>query len=470
MVIPGRRVIGQYLWVEEIDDFISTHLSDAEWAKAFFDLLNDPVMVTDGEGNIIMANEAFIKMRGITKAELLGCNVRNFSPPSKICEVLRTKKAVFGLSQRQDGRQYMVEIRPVMRDDTLLGTIMMAKDISVIDRVGYTEPSDLEPDESLHRFDSIVGESRLMAQLKAKASVIATTDLPVLITGETGTGKDLLARAIHEISPRSGGAFVAVNCSAFPEGLIDSELFGYEDGSFTGSRRGGKAGLIESADGGTLFLDEIGDMPLEFQPRLLRVIEDGVLRRVGSVTERRLNIRLIAATNRSIEDLCRQGKFRSDLFYRLSVAELQVPPLRDRKEDIPSLIAHFTSEFREKAGRTVTVSPCALAVLQSYAWPGNVRELRSVVLSSAYQCRAGMIRKIDLPARIVARISAAGFLSRRSLLLSYLREHRMITNREYCKLTNVDRTTAFRDLSQLVDQRVLRASGQGRSRAYSLAD
>jgi DNA-binding NtrC family response regulator len=200
-----------------------------------------------------------------------------------------------------------------------------------------------------------------------------------VVTGETGTGKELVARALHERSPRSGGPYVAVNCSAIAEELLESELFGHEKGAFTGAVRTHK-GRFERADGGTLFLDEIGDMPLHTQSRLLRALEEGRIERVGAEAERKVDVRVVAATNVPLEQAVGQGRFRADLYHRLNVLRIHVPPLRERPEDIPALVDHFLQVFSRKYGRRIErLTAEALALLQAYLWPGNVRELRNVL-------------------------------------------------------------------------------------------
>lgn len=219
-------------------------------------------------------------------------------------------------------------------------------------------------------------QSQALQETLDMAAEVAREETSVLIRGESGTGKELLAKYIHEVSPRSAGHFVPVNCAAIPQGLIESELFGHEKGSFTGADKR-KIGKFEFSTGGTLFLDEIGDMPLEAQSKLLRVIQEKKIQRVGGKQELSVDPRIVCATNQSLEDLVRQGEFRSDLFYRINVFPLQVPALRDRTEDIPVLVKHFMQKFSSEA--QTQISEAALEILQKYSWPGNVRELANVI-------------------------------------------------------------------------------------------
>jgi DNA-binding NtrC family response regulator len=224
----------------------------------------------------------------------------------------------------------------------------------------------------------LVGDAPCMAALRELVARVAATDRPVLVQGETGTGKELVARAIHAGSPRRGGPFVPVNCGAIQEGLLESELFGHERGAFTGADRA-REGLFEVADGGTLFLDEIGEMAPALQVKLLRVLEDGEVRRVGSNRSRRVDARLVTATHRDLRAALASGAFREDLFYRISLLPVEVPPLRERPEDVPALVDLFLARSRAGRDGPLSVTPRALAALRAYRWPGNVRELRNIV-------------------------------------------------------------------------------------------
>src|SRR5882757_7062525 len=236
-------------------------------------------------------------------------------------------------------------------------------------------------------FEDIVGESAALQDVLDLVRTVAPTCSTALIEGETGTGKELIARAIHEHSTRRDGRFVKLNCAAIPLGLLESELFGHERGAFTGAVAR-KVGRFETADRGTLFLDEIGDIPLELQAKLLRVLQEGEFERLGSTQTQRVNVRLVAATNRDLTDMVSKKQFRNDLYYRLSVFPIAVPPLRDRLEDIPLLVEHFVKTFSEQMGKQIHEVPAeVMEALVSHSWPGNIRELqnfieRSVILSS----------------------------------------------------------------------------------------
>ncbi len=233
--------------------------------------------------------------------------------------------------------------------------------------------------ETAHNFEEIVGTSSAIKKVLQAVEKVAATDATVLVAGETGTGKELIARAIHHLSNRKDGVLVKVNCAAIPAGLIESELFGHEKGAFTGALAR-KIGRFELADKGTILLDEVGEIPLELQTKLLRVLQEGEFERLGSTKTLKVNVRVIAATNRDLEKEVREGRFRSDLCYRLKVFPIALPPLRDRQQDIPLLAAYFVKKFSAAMGKTVeSVSAAAMEALKSHPWPGNIRELEHVI-------------------------------------------------------------------------------------------
>ena len=229
------------------------------------------------------------------------------------------------------------------------------------------------------RFAQIIGRSAAPERTLDQVLRVAPTDSTVLLQGETGTGKELIARAIHQIGARCGRAFVKVNCAAIPMDLLESELFGHEKGAFTGAITS-KGGRFELADRGTLFLDEVGDIPLPLQPKLLRVLQEQEFERLGSTRTQRVDVRLVAATHRDLADMVERGSFRMDLYYRLNVFPIELPALRERLEDVPALVRHFVEHFSRKMGKGIhTIPPATLAAFEAYPWPGNVRELQNIV-------------------------------------------------------------------------------------------
>ncbi|HEU0301081.1 MAG TPA: sigma-54 dependent transcriptional regulator [Longimicrobium sp.] len=255
-------------------------------------------------------------------------------------------------------------------------------------------------------FEGMVAESPGMRAVVQAVERVAPAPSTVLVTGETGSGKELVARAIHARSPRAGRLFVALNCAAIPAELLEAELFGVTKGAFTGATAD-RPGKFELADGGTLFLDEIGDMPLAMQAKLLRALQEGSIERLGSNTVRRVDVRIVAATHRDLERRVREGAFRADLFYRLNVFPIHLPPLRERRDDVAPIAARAVERFARRLGRRVRISPEALAALQEYDWPGNVRELQNVLERAVLLARGGVIEVLDLPAPAPARPAGA---------------------------------------------------------------
>jgi PAS domain S-box-containing protein len=389
----------------------------------------DAIFVSDELGKIVDANQLACDSLGYSRAELLQMFIWQLNPErwtpatvGKVMHELAPGKAhtYNSYHQRKDGSLLAVEIRvgkfraggrwlylDLARDVTerrqaqaalqeanekleqrvavrtaelqaALAELEQLKNRLQAENVYLQEEIKLE-----HNFEEIITQSESMRKELLKIEQVAGTDATVLIFGETGTGKELIARAVHNLSLRKARPLVKVNCAALPATLIESELFGHERGAFTGAFNR-KAGRFELADGGTIFLDEIGDMPWDLQAKLLRVLQEGEFERVGGVQSLQVNVRVIAATNVDLADTVRQGKFREDLFYRLNVFPLEIPPLRSRREDIPLLCAHFVRKYSAKLGKSIdTIPQEALAALQTYTWPGNIRELENVIERAA---------------------------------------------------------------------------------------
>ena len=278
----------------------------------------------------------------------------------------------------------LTDISPVESFD---GDFLLADVIPSSNRL--EEMCAKEEMSSIAGFEGIVGQSSALREVRQQVEMVAGTDSTVMLLGETGTGKELIARAIHARSERKSRALVKVNCAAIPGGLLESELFGHERGAFTGAITQ-KIGRFELADQGSLFLDEIGDIPLELQPKLLRVLQEREFERLGSTVTRKVNLRVVAATHRNLEDMIQEKQFRSDLYYRLSVFPIYIPPLRERPDDIPLLVRHFVQEFSRRMNKTVAeLSPKTMDALTHYSWPGNIRELQNVIERSVVLYQKG---------------------------------------------------------------------------------
>ena len=347
----------------------------------------DAISVVDEKGYGILINPAYTRITGLTEADVLNkhCTVDIAEGESMHMKVLQTRKPVRGVSMKvgPNKRAVVVNVAPIIIDGELKGSVGIIQDISEIRKL--TE--ELEHAKSLIRrmtakytFEDIIGASELINAAIDQAKHAADTPATVLLRGESGTGKELFAHAIHHASNRRKGPFVRVNCAAIAESLLESELFGYEPGAFTGANKGGKKGYFEEADGGTIFLDEIGDVNLGLQAKLLRVLQEKELVRVGGTKQVPINVRVIGATNSNLEQQIIEGTFREDLYYRLNVVPVFIPPLRGRKEDIPLLAAYFRQKLGLEYGRKVAeMAPEVIEIFMNYDWPGNVREMENVV-------------------------------------------------------------------------------------------
>ncbi len=360
----------------------------------------------DAEGRIYRANDAACRLLGYTKKELLGMKVSDFDPDYQAQEFTIFWKKLKKLGEyniesrhrRKDGSYYPVEISSCYVDfegqgysctffrditerkhseESLRTTL---KELEILKERLQEENFYLQEEIKLeHNFGEIIGQSEVFKKALMQVEQVAITDTTVFINGETGTGKELIARAIHDISSRKNRPLVKVNCAAIPLDLIESDLFGHEKGAFTGALSQ-KIGRFELADEGTIFLDEIGDIPKELQVKLLRVLQEGEFERLGNPNTIKVDVRVIAATNRDIEKMVAVGDFREDLFYRLNVFPLNSPPLRKRIDDIPMLVKHFIQKYSAKTGKMIqTIPKSAMDTLQSYHWPGNVRELENII-------------------------------------------------------------------------------------------
>jgi len=355
--------------------------------EAIINSTQDAISVVDEDGVGILINPAYTKLTGLTEEDIIGkpANVDIAEGRSMHYKVLETEKPVKGVRMKvgPNKKDVIVDAAPIIVDGELKGSVAVAHDVSEIKKL--TEELDqakqiIRQINAKYSFQDIVGESDTMQAVINQAEKASKTPITVLLRGESGTGKELFAHAIHNNSERSQQKFVRVNCSALADNILESELFGYTEGAFTGAKKGGKKGLFEEADQGTIFLDEIGKISMNLQSKLLRVIQEKEILRVGGTRPIDIDVRIIVATNINLEKAIQDGKFREDLYYRLNVFPIFIPPLRERKKDIPFLIHHIITKFNQEYGRSVKgCSKEAINYLKKYEWPGNVRELENII-------------------------------------------------------------------------------------------
>jgi PAS domain S-box-containing protein len=380
----------------------------------------DGLWICDCEGKVVRVNHASEKMSGVKEEEVLGRRMEDLVreglfDKSATLEVLKNQTAVTLIQRLRDGRHILVTGNPVFdKNGSIRLVVVNARDISELNRLhAELEESRALKDRyhseltHLHRHrdlrSKIIIRSASMQRVFETALRIARVNSSVLITGESGVGKGLVAQLIHEASPRSDGPLIHINCGTIPENLIEAELFGYEKGAFTGAQAAGKPGYFELAEDGTLFLDEIGELPLTVQVKLLHFLETTEVVRVGSTTARRINARILTATNRNLDRMVAEGIFRKDLFFRLNVVPLHIPPLRERVDDVPPLIHFFLEKFNRKCSTRKTVSPAAVDCLCDYPFPGNVRELANLIEQAVVLTPSERIDLDDLPGAVRRR-------------------------------------------------------------------
>ena len=375
-------------------------------------LLSDPfsaMTVVDAEARVAFLSPVHEGFFGLDRGAAIGRPVANVIENTRLDRVIKSGKAEIGDVQRMRGQDRVVNRIPILRDGEVVGAIgrIMFKSPQEVHALN-SRVNALEKELEFYRrethvlrrhafdLDSIVGESGAIRRLKEDIVRVAPLDIPVLILGESGTGKELVAHAIHRLSARKSEKMVIVNSAALPTNLVESELFGYDAGSFTGADRKGRRGKFEQANGSSLFLDEIGDMPVDIQAKLLRVLQDRLVQRVGGESDREVNFRLIAATNRDLQNLVSNELFRLDFYYRISPIVLTVPPLRERLEDIPILLQKFLSEFSSRHQLAIPeIDDEVYSYLTKQSWPGNIRQLRHEMERAVIFCSGNRVRVSD---------------------------------------------------------------------------
>lgn len=425
------------------------------------DYVPDGVFTVDSDWRITSFNRAAEQITGIARADAIGrpcCEVFRASICENACALKQTlstrrpvaNKVVYIVNSR--GQRIPISISTAVLKDAkgkVCGGVESFRDLRLVNELRQ----EAERQDS---FSNIIGRSAVMRQLFDLLPAVAGSESTVLVEGPSGTGKEILARAIHQLSTRRAGRFVALNCGALPDALLESELFGYKAGAFTDARKD-KPGRFALAGGGTIFLDEIGDISPAMQTRLLRVLQERVFEPLGGVEPVRCDVRIIAATNKSLRALVKEGRFREDLFYRIHVVRIELPPLRERREDIPPLVDHFVARFNSLKGRDIAgLSDAALARLMEHDFPGNVRELENAIEHAFVLCRGSLIEAAHLPSQIRGEAASGPVLAsgmtlsamEKLLIRDALRRHegnRAAAAREL----GIDASTLFRKIKTL---------------------
>jgi transcriptional regulator with PAS, ATPase and Fis domain len=381
------------------------------WHEQIINLLAERVVIVDENGVILYINEGYCEFIGTTVEEAIGRPVQDVIENSRMHIVAKTGEKELASTQKINGSEMIANRFPILEEGKTVGAVgnvmfrnpeewvmYKSKIQNLIEELNYYQARAQRDLQSKYGFGDLIGSSPIFLAAKTLAKRVSGGDSSVLLIGESGTGKELFAHAIHHNSTRASAPFVAINCSSIPEHLLESELFGYEDGAFTGAKKGGKKGQFELASGGTLFLDEIGDMPLSMQSKLLRVLQEKEVVRVGGHKSVAVNVRIIAATHRNLERMVEKGDFRQDLYYRLNVIRIEIPPLRSRREDIPAVAMKLLKKLEPKFYRNgIELSGEVTERLMQHAWPGNIRELENVLERSINVLDGQTIRLVHLP-------------------------------------------------------------------------
>jgi len=379
-----------------------------EWMKLILNSLSEGVLITDKDSNVIYVNDAYTKITGVEYNNIVGKPLLSVRKGAQLPIVLKTGKEILRAFRKEGDIEYFVNMYPIILKEKIIGGISI---VTAIDDAYYLSEkiSQLREKNRLllkalhysnnakYTFNDIVAESKLSLKTKELAMKVAKTDSPVLLQAETGCGKELYAQAIHNSSSRKNGPFIAINCATLSPDLLESELFGYEEGAFTGAKKNGKTGLFEMANNGTLFLDEISEIEYSLQAKLLRVLQEQTIRKIGGNNEIKVNVRIICACNVDLLKYTNEGKFRKDLYFRISTFPIFITPLRERKEDILPLTESILKNISINLKRNIQISPDALNVLMNYNWPGNIRELKNVLEFSATFAQDGVIQVEHLP-------------------------------------------------------------------------
>ena len=420
------------------------------------------IISVDKDNRIRTMNPAAEQMLGRSAKDCLGKRVSDTLPEGRLNAILEGGSSYTNEIVRINGSNFVLNSVPMEQDGKRLGMLVTFQAAHAITDAEsrIRERQRASGHYARYRFENIQGDSPAIRSAVYQARRFAQVDSNILLYGETGTGKELFAQSIHNESERAHGPFVAVNCAAIPENLMESELFGYEGGAFTGASKTGKEGLFETAHEGTIFLDEVGEIPLTLQSRLLRVIQEREVRRVGANRVIPINVRIICATNRNLLDMIRQGRFREDLYYRLKVLSVQLPPLRDRGEDIIQIMQYYLNYYTRKFGKEpISLSPDAARLVHSYGWPGNIREIRNISEQLAVLCEGSRIEAADMASVLPGEPAAPApyvFREAEPPTLSSLQRRQIVevlsrssSRKEAAEKLGISKTTLWRKCKEL---------------------
>lgn len=466
ILMDNGHLLGAIEFVQDADQYekIENEYNTIKELNIQFQIIiknsSDGIFVTDGEGTILTSNPAMMKNIGLEDdSQLLGKNVdvlekEGIISESVIKKVIETKRKETVLTITQTGEKLISTANPVFNDNgRMIKVISNCRNITDIIEMKEKFIKEKELTEFYKKqvenrkyLDQIVAKSNVMRMLINKATKIAEYDTTVLMLGESGVGKTEFASLIHKLSPRAKYPFIQINCSAIPDNLLESELFGYEPGAFSGAKKGGDIGKLELANNGVLLLDEVAELPLQQQAKLLQVINEKTFMRVGGKELIHVNLRIISATNKNLEELVKRGEFRDDLYYRLHVITFLIPPIRDRKEDIPNLMKHFLDNFNNKYGLKKTFSHKAVKLLEKYDWPGNIRELKNVIEQMVILSENSIISEDDIPVNIYE------------------------FKKEYMTYNEIEQIQSLKDLLEETERRVITLLYQRYKSSYRIAN
>jgi PAS domain S-box-containing protein/TyrR family helix-turn-helix protein len=473
--IYSKAMLHEYLYKQIKDDLDNVHIileNMKQENNEFRQIINasyDEIFVSNGDGDVLFVSEACKKVTGFPPEFFVGKNMKELVeegiiPNSVTLKVMKSHRTESSQQEYMNGRKVIVTGKPIFSEDGKLHRVIInTRDITELielqHKLDVVNAIMHKSNVSITKKGDLITRSIKMNRILELIERVAPLDSSILIEGESGVGKGVLAKLIHDLSPRKNKEFVQVNCGAIPISLIESELFGYEGGAYTGAKKSGKKGLVELADGGTLFLDEIGELPLDVQVKLLNLVQDKVFKRLGGNISKRVDIRIVSATNRDLKSMVKSGKFREDLYYRLHVVPVHIPPLRERKEEIELLIQRFLYQYNKEYHLDVSFTESVLEALTEYNWPGNVRELENLIEQLVVTSHNQVIHPEDLPDYLKPKkkmqpITALGIIPlkqaveevEKQVLSHALKKYH--SSRKMAKVLEVNQTTIIRKLKK----------------------